>query len=262
MIEKPIVNKTGSGMTVEGSVGTGIYDGGGDIALHNYKGDMIVNGHVSNPEYGNIGIINEGTGLTLTKNSVITNNDGKLKVANTGANGLTFVGDVDNNGEIRIYNDNGKLTFGTDSTGAKAAQINNKNGKLYIAARKDATGISQSTASNIVNENGNLVIRNSGTKVAAGQRGMDLQGGVKATNGTVSINNDFGDMYVSSNVEVSKGNLGIINRANGADMTLAQAGNVNVKGGNINIKNYGKGDMVVNSTISHDGRVNVLANRG
>ena len=72
---------------------------------------------------------------------------------------------------------------------------------------------------------------------------MDLQGGVKATNGTVSINNDFGDMYVSSNVEVSKGNLGIINRANGADMTLAQAGNVNVKGGNINIKNYGKKDL-------------------
>ena len=45
-------------------------------------------------------------------------------------------------------------------------------------------------------------------------------------------------------------------------MTLAQAGNVDVKGGNINIKNYGKGDMVVNNTISHDGRVNVLANSG
>jgi hypothetical protein len=91
---------------------------------------------------------------------------------------------------------------------------------------------------------------------------MDLEGGVKATNGTVAINNDFGDMYVSSNVEVKNGNLGIINRENGNDMTVAQAGNVDVKGGNINIKNYGKGDMIVNNTISHDGRVNVIANKG
>ena len=251
-----VKNTSAAGMQLSGT----LVNANGETAINNTKGEMLIDGVVANRN-GNMGIINYGSGAVITKNAKIDNN-GKLKIANTGANGLTFVGDVKNDGEIRIYNDNGKLTFGTDSTGAKAAQINNKNGKLYIAARKDATGISQSTASNIVNENGNLVIRNSGTKVAAGQRGMDLQGGVKATNGTVSINNDFGDMYVSSNVEVSKGNLGIINRANGADMTLAQAGNVNVKGGNINIKNYGKGDMVVNSTISHDGRVNVLANRG
>ena len=67
-------------------------------------------------------------------------------------------------------------------------------------------------------------------------------------------------MYVSSNVEVSKGDLGIINRANGGVMTLASTGKVKVTDGNINIKNYGKGDMTVNSTITHNGRVNVLAN--
>jgi hypothetical protein len=133
---------------------------------------------------------------------------------------------------------------------------------LYIASRKSATGISQSTKSNIENTNGNLVIRNSGTKVASGARGLDLQGGVKATNGTLAVNNDMGDMYVSSNTVVSKGNLGIINRANGKDMTLASAGKVNVTDGNVNIKNYGTGDMTVNSEITHNGHVNVLANSG
>ena len=253
-----VLNKTGSGMTVEGYVV--MADGKGDIALHNYKGDMIVNGHVTN-ENGNIGIINQGTGATMSKNAVITNT-GKLKIANTGSNGLTIVGDIKNNGETRIYNDGGKLSFTTDSTGAKAAQIINQNGKLYIASRKNATGVSQSTKSNIENTNGNLVIRNSGTKVASGERGLDLQGGIKATNGTLSINNDMGDMYVSSNTVVSKGNLGIINRANGKEMTLARAGKVNVTDGNVNIKNYGTGDMTVNSTITHNGRVNVLANKG
>ena len=251
-----VKNTSAAGMQLGGT----FVNANGETAINNTKGAMIIDANIENKN-GNMGIINYGSGATVTKNATIDNN-GKLKIANTGADGLTFVGDVNNNGEIRIYNDGGHLTFGTDTTGAKAAQINNKNGKLYIAARKDSDGISQSTASNIVNENGNLVIRNSGTKVAAGQRGMDLQGGIKATKGTVAINNDFGDMYVSSNVEVSKGNLGIINRANGGEMTLASAGKVNVSDGNINIKNFGKGDMIVNSEISHDGRVNVLANKG
>ncbi len=255
-----IINQNGSGMTIGGYTYNGLKReaGKGELAIHNYKGDMIIDGKVAN-EYGNVGIINEGTGATITKNATIYN-AGKTKIANTGANGLTIVGDVDNIGELRIYNDNGKLTFGTDSTGNKAAQIKNEQGKLYIAARKDSTGIVQSTSSNITNDGGNLVIRNSGTKVAEGARGLDLQGGIKNTNGTVSINNDFGDMYVSSDINVKNGNLGIINRKNGQEMTVASAGKINVTGGNINIKNYGQKDMTVNSEISHDGRVNVLAN--
>lgn len=257
-----VINQTGSGMTVGGYVYSGLNKNqdSSELAIHNFKGDMIVDGKVAN-EFGNVGIINEGSGMTITKNSTILN-AGKTKIANTGTNGMTIVGDVDNIGELRIYNDNGKLTFGTDSTGNKAAQIKNEQGKLYIAARKDSTGIVQSTKSNITNAGGNLVIRNSGTKVAQGARGLDLQGGVKNTNGTVSINNDFGDMYVSSNIDVKNGNLGVINRKNGQEMTVASAGKINVDGGNINIKNYGQGNMAVNSEISHNGRVNVLANAG
>ena len=251
-----VKNSGAGGMTLDGT----FTNASGQTAINNLAGDMLIDGTFNNT--GNMGVINKGNGAVVTKNATITNT-GKLKIANTGADGLTFVGDVDNNGELRIYNDNGKLTFGTDSAGTKAAQINNKNGKLYIAARKNATGIAESTTANITNENGNLVIRNSGTKVASGARGLDLQGGVQAKgNGTVAINNDMGDMYVSSNVQVANGNLGIINRAGGNEMTLASAGVINVANGNANIKNFGTGDMTVNSTISHTGRMNVLANKG
>lgn len=254
-----LINK-GSGMTVEGRITNNILSSeAGELAITNYDGDLIVNGVIENN--GNIGITNYGSGTVITKNADI-DNVGKIKISNTGANGLTFVGKINNQGEIRIYNDNGRLTFGTDSTNTNAATITNKDGKLYIASRKDATGITMASKASITNENGNLVIRNSGTKTAAGTRGTDLQGTIKATNGTIAINNDFGDMYVSGDISVNKGNLGIINRANGGEMLLSNDGKVSVTDGNINIKNYGKGNMTVNSEITHNGRVNVLANSG
>lgn len=252
-----ILNRKGSGLTVNGDIKN--VDRKGEIAIHNYSGDLLVNGNVSNN--GNMGIINEGSGAVIGKNAVIENT-GKLKIANIGDDGLTFVGSVKNDGEVRIYNDGGKLKFTTDSTGEKAASIENKNGKLYIISRKNGTGIEQSTSSVITNENGNLVIRNSGTKTEAGTRGTDLQGKIAVNNGTLSINNDFGDMYVSSDIQVNNGDLGIINRENGGDMTLGSTGKINISGGNANIKNYGTGDMTVNSEISHNGRVNVIANSG
>ena len=257
-----VKNQGAGGMTLNGY----FLNNSGPTAINNLAGAMTVNAKIENKN-GNMGIINKGSGATVTANADITNN-GKLKIANTGANGLTVNGIIVNDGELRIYNDNGKLAFGTE-TGA--ASVTNKNGKLYVAARKDATGISQSATSSITNQDGNLVIRNSGTKVASGAKGLDLNGTIQAKgNGTVAINNDKGDMYVASNIEVANGNLGIINRGatpqtgtlpGGATMTVAQGANINVNG-NANIKNYGSGDMTVNGTLTHTGRVNVLANTG
>jgi len=257
-----ISNMTGSGMTVEGLVS--LADGEGEVAINNHSGDMIINGKILSKEKGNMGINNYGSGMTITKNAEITN-VGKLKIANSenGSDGMTIVGNIKNsNGDLRIYNDAGRLKLTTDSNNTTAANISNKDGKLYIVSRKNGTGIQQSTTSTIANENGNIVIRNSGTKTEAGTRGLDLQGTVTDKNGTIAINNDYGDMYVSSNVSVENGNLGIINRASGGKMDLASAGNVTVIDGNANIKNFGTGDMTVNSTIAHNGRVNVIANSG
>ncbi len=242
----------GTSMLIEGNVKNAT----GKTAIRNKNGKLTVNAKVQNLD-GNMGIINEGGEAEFSSSSEVTNN-GKLKIANTqdATGDMSFNGKVENNGELRIYNDNGKLSF-TNTSSTK-----NQNGKLYIAARKDATGITQAGSAVIENSGGNLVIRNSGTQVASGANGLDLKGSVKATNGTIAINNDMGNMYVSSNVQATGGNVGIINRAGGNTMTLTNDGNVTVTGGNLNIKNFGTGNMAVNSTITHDGRVNVLANKG
>lgn len=245
----------GTSMLIEGTA----KNTSGSTAIRNKNGNATINGKIENN--GNIGIINEGGSIEFTSNSEI-DNTGKLKIASTedATGDMTINNNIENTGEIRIYNDHGKLTFGVSSN------IANEQGKLYIVSRKEGTGISQEESSKIINtnisksQNGNIVIRNSGTQTAASANGLELKGTVKNTNGTIAINNDFGKMYVSSDVTAENGNVGIINRGSGAGMTAA--GKVTVTDGNVNIKNYGNGNMSVSSEITHDGRVNVLANAG
>ena len=254
-------NNTGTGMNIGGT----LTNKSGQTAINNNNGALLVNGTINNT--GNMGINNRGTGdgtnadLTITKNANITNK-GDLKIANNGANGTTIVGNVENTGNMYIYNDAGHLTFAANSDNTQAAKIANHQGNLLIGGRKTSTGITAQPNTTITNDGGTLAIRNSGSGVAEGERGLDLQGTVTNTNGTLAINNDYGDMYVSDKVSVTNGNLGIITRPGAGSMTLASNGNVTIAGGNANIKNYGMGNMTVNSEITHDGRVNVIANAG
>lgn len=254
-----IKNIGSEGMSLEGAI-----TNAGETAINNLDGQLLVNGTINNT--GNMGIINQGTGvsgndLTITKNAVIKNT-GDLKIVNTGDNGTTIVGSVDNTGNLYIYNDAGKLKFATDSTGTKAATITNRNGDLHIAGRKASEGIVAASATKISNENGVLAIRNKGTGVLDATKGLDLQGTIINNGNDLAINNESGNLYLSGNVEVTNGNLGVINRDKGESMTLASAGNIKVTGGNVNIKNNGTGNLEVNSAITHDGRVNVIANNG
>ena len=241
-------------MTLEG-----IITNTGETAINNTKGQLLANGTITNK--GNMGIINEGTGLVISKNAKITNN-GTTKIVNTGANGMTVVGSVDNTGDLYFYNDNGQLSFTTDSGNTTAAKVANREGNLYIASRKNSTGISSSTSSSITNENGNIIIRNKGTQTAQNNRGLDLQGTISNKGGDIAINNDKNDMYVSGNISVENGNLGIINNAGAGKADLASNGKITVTNGNANIKNEGSGDMTVNSEITHTGRLNILGNSG
>lgn len=90
-------------------------------------------------------------------------------------------------------------------------------------------------------------------------KGLDLQGTIR-NDGETAINNYSGDMYISGNIQ-SDGSLGIINRAGAGKADFASAGSI-TSDKNINIKNYGSGDMTVNNTITNNGRLNVIANTG
>lgn len=252
-----VKNEGAGGMELYGNIKNNSMDSA-ETAINNNAGAMIVDGDITTT--GNTAIKNQGSGMTVTKNSKITN-DGQLKFKNYGQDGMTIVGNVDNTGNMTIYNDNGMLTFANDSGNTVGGTVANHDGNLAIWSRENSKGISTQTLSSITNDGAgyNIAMRHDGN-TSAGDRGIDLQGKI-SSEGQLAINNYSGDMYVSGEL-TSDGNMGVINRAGGGSMELASAGKISSDTANINIKNYGSGDMTVNSEITHSGRVNVLANSG
>lgn len=250
-----IRNRGANGMTIDGTVSNRPDADDAETAIINEKGAMLVNGNINN--MGNMTINNKGTGVIYTKNATVTN-EGKLKLKNYGADGMKIVGDINNTGDTTVYNDAGQLALSSD--GAKAGNITNNDGRLVIYSRENSTGISAVKGSKIINNAAgeSLAIKHEGRTVA-GQKGIDLQGTI-TNGGKTAINNYSGDMYVAGNIQ-SDGDLGIINRAGGGSMELAKGSTV-TSDTNINIKNYGSGDMNVNNEITNNGRLNILANEG
>lgn len=250
-------NQGANGMTIDGKVTNDNALGNAETSIINENGALLVNGKINNN--GNMAIKNTGSGMTISKNAVVTN-EGQLKVKNYGAGGMTIVGDINNTGNVTFYNDAGQMQLATTEDGTKAGNITNEDGRLIIWSRNNSTGISAASSSKIINNgNGNsLAIKHTGT-TAAGAKGLDLQGTIR-NDGETAINNYSGDMYISGNIQ-SDGSLGIINRAGAGKADFASAGSI-TSDKNINIKNYGSGDMTVNNTITNNGRLNVIANTG
>lgn len=250
-------NQGANGMTIDGKVTNDNALGNAETSIINENGALLVNGKINNN--GNMAIKNTGSGMLISKNAVVTN-EGQLKVKNYGAGGMTIVGDINNTGNVTFYNDAGQMQLATTKDGTKAGNITNEDGRLIIWSRNNSTGISAASSSKIINNgNGNsLAIKHTGT-TAAGSKGLDLQGTIR-NDGETAINNYSGDMYISGNIQ-SDGSLGIINRAGAGKADFASAGSI-TSDKNINIKNYGSGDMTVNNTITNNGRLNVIANTG
>ena len=250
-------NQGANGMTIDGKVTNDNALGNAETSIINENGALLVNGKINNN--GNMALKNTGSGMLISKNAVVTN-EGQLKVKNYGADGMTIVGDVNNTGNVTFYNDAGKMKLATAEDGTKAGNITNEDGRLIIWSRNNSTGISAASSSKIINNgNGNsLAIKHTGT-TAAGSKGLDLQGTIR-NDGETAINNYSGDMYISGNIQ-SDGSLGIINRAGAGKADFASAGSI-TSDKNINIKNYGSGDMTVKNTITNNGRLNVIANTG
>lgn len=241
-------NQGADGFSIDGTISNTTGANDAQTALINEKGAMLVNGKINN--MGDMAIKNTGSGMTISKNAVVTN-EGQLKVKNYGSDGMTIVGDINNTGNVTFYNDAGQMSLATSN-------ITNNDGRLIIWSRNNSTGVATASTSKIINNgNGNsLAIKHTG-KTAAGSKGLDLQGTIQ-NDGETAINNYSGNMYISGNIK-SDGDLGIINRAGAGEAMFASAGKIE-SDGNINIKNYGSGDMTVNNEITNNGRLNVLAN--
>jgi hypothetical protein len=236
-----IKNEATGGMELNGTI-----TNEGEVAINNLAGAAKVNGTITNE--GNIGIINKDKGTGLAVGATI-NNEGKIKLVNsTGANGLTVDGTVNNStGNLYLYNDAGLATV-------NGTLANTEAGNVYVLSRAASTGIKTATGSSISNEAGNIAIKHNGS----GTAGIDLNGTITNASGETAINNYKGDLHVAGTINTSGDNLGIINRAGGNEMLVEAT----VTADDANIKNYGSGDMTVNGTINHSGRLNVLANEG
>ena len=242
-----IKNESSSGAELNGSIS----NTKGEVAINNTAGSLAVNGDITNSS-GNMGIINRDAGTGLTIAADIENN-GTLKIVNeNGSNGLTISqsANVDNNGELFVYNEKGLLTIN--------GSVDNSNNNLYVISRNGSTGVVTGANSSITNSGnaGNLAIKHkTGTT-----GGIDLNGTISntATNGKTAINNyGTGNMHVGGSV-TSKNEMGIINRANGGTMNVDAT--INANGSETNIKNLGKGNMTLAGTVNHNGRLNVLGN--
>ena len=242
-----IKNTSTGGMRLEGTI---VNDG--ELAINNLAGNAVVNGKIDNTT-GNMGIINKENGTGLTIGAVINNTEGKMNIINaSGDNGLTIDGLVANNNRLYVYNDAGHMTI----NGA----IANNAGDVHIASKNNSTGITTSADSNITNYDGVIAINHKGTGTAVNARGLDLNGTVEANDGQIAINNYKGDMHVGGTVNAKGDNLGIINRAGGNSMLVDAK--ITADNATTNIKNYGSGDITVNGDITHNGRLNVIANEG
>lgn len=248
-----IKNLGKDGMSLEGSI---VNDG--ETAINNSDGELVVNGSID--AKGNMSIINRDNGsrLFITKNANIDHKGQMLKIVNTGDDGMIVNGNIKNEGKLYIYNDNGQMHIGANADPSVITRIENHDGTLYINSRKDSSGVNITTQAMISNQGGgSTVIKHNGEGLA--ERGVNLQGTIVA-DGETAINNYNNDMYVSGTI-YSSGDLGIINRADGGEMTLASDGMIYAES-NANIKHYGDGDVTVNSTIYHNGRLDVIGNNG
>ena len=245
-----IRNDGTGGMEISGNVTNSPVDPSqSQTAINNYAGNMTVDGNIET--YGNTAVKNNATtNSSLTINGDITT-EGELKVKNYGTNGMTIAGNVTAIDDgLTVYNDGGLLNIN--------GKLETQGGNLAVWSRENSKGIATGTTSKIITDDGyNIAIKHSGS-TTAGSNGMDLKGTI-TSGGETAINNYSGNMNVAGTI-TSEGNMGIINRQGGGSMTTG--GKISSDLANINIKNYGSGDMTVNSEISHSGRVNVLANSG
>lgn len=282
--ELNVFNKAGD-MTINGT----LKNEGANLNVSNKGGNVAIGGTLSSDR--DIAVTNNSSTGSLAFSG--TAKGANANFVNEGAGGMNVTGAVSGT-KARFINRGGKLVIANTADKVAADRVDVVN---YGDGGASIGGINAENGLYVVNHKGNLSvdghvttgddatisIRNAETagKLAVGSNGhIDGQGKValrnqgangmtidgKVTNDNAlgnaetAINNYSGDMYISGNIQ-SDGSLGIINRAGAGKADFASAGSI-TSDKNINIKNYGSGDMTVNNTITNNGRLNIIANTG
>jgi len=265
---------------------------GDRVQVLNNGGGALTIGSNATINGGATQIYNAGTGALTTNATIDTDT---LSLKNKKGTGMNVGGTITGNGDVAIKNYAGAMNYTADLT-----NNNNNTGIVnYTGAYTTSSGASE-TATGTTMAVGGKVTNNGSTGIIniknAGSGAMTVTGDItnKATSGVITgkktntttyitnrgsglnysgtanvsgggdlaINNYKGAMDVKGTVNVTNGNLGIVDRNGAGAMNVAS--NITVEGGNASLKKEANttGDMTVDGTITHNGYMAVLNNAG
>ncbi len=233
------VGNTGiDGLEIKGNI-----ENNGSTAISNWAGKFIISGKVENFDGKmNITSAQNSTGLHLTREGQIINNNDELLIQNTVNGGIVIDGQVKNNSSTTIYNTNGNMEVNGLVQNKDTLMISNKGQNLTIG--NDA----------IVKNNGKTTIRNSGV------RGMDIAGTIANEDGELNIENNAGGLNIDNDAWITNRN-DEINIKNNSGYSMNIDGSIySLESDNINIENrHENGGIIIgtNSLIKTDGDTNI-----
>ena len=218
-------NTGADGLLVYGNV----ENDGNSISISNSAGNLTVDGTV-NAKSGNVGIVNNGNLLQLTKNSVVNSALGKVNVINKGVAGLKAYGKVNAEQDITVVNEAGQAYIDGD--------IASNGSNISIAMQKDSEGLYIKETAKITNlprieagKVGDIIIQDT---AKTGGSGVIIRGEVNGNNNVI-VRSTSNNLYTSGKVT-------------GANNVLYK-----------NTAEYGKVSFTQNSTVnSGDGKVDYL----
>lgn len=233
-----IANTGNDGLEIKGNI-----ENNGSTAISNWAGKFKISGKVENSNGKmNITSAQNSTGLHLTKEGQILNNNDELYIQNTTDGGMILDGQIKNNSYTTVYNTKGNMEVNGTVQNKGTLMISNKGQNLTVG--EDA----------IIKNNGKTTIRNSGI------RGMNINGTIANEDGKLNFENNAGQLNISENAWITNRN-DEVNITNNSGYAMNIDGNIySLESDNINIQNkHENGGITIgkNSSIKTDGNVNL-----
>lgn len=212
----------------------------GNAVIQNDKGDMTLDAQMYTGE-NELRLTNKGNSMKFAETNILVNGGenftkgGNVVIYNSGEGGMKFAGTTQNDGDVLISNQNGKLEFGTYTE--QAAEYTN-NGKTTIASKN---GIE---TGGLINNNGEFQIVNTGN----GDIVLNSAINNNDENTSMIVTNQKGAVDIKSSI-ANNGRFAVT--ANNG-ITVGENSNIgNTK--NFTMLNKGDNGIEINGTIDNHG---------
>lgn len=220
-----VTNTGKNGFTMNGTI-----KNNGSTALTNWSGNYVIGGTIAN-EKGKMNLSNASSNMHITKDAVISNN-GDLQIINSGKNGLTIDGKVENSSTTNVWNTKGDMNIN--------GSIENTKGKLTVTNDRNALNVNET--GKISNDKTTIITNN-------GIGGLNYTGSYLNSGDTI-IENKAGDTNLDGDLIQNTHKMVVKNSGE----ALSIDGTVTGQDANLTVYNTGKEGMFVNGSIAATGK--------